>query len=149
MTELSKGTAVTDIQTNVAGDKKLYEAYYKSVNSLFDHLEFKNAITGIPSILVKPNLVNASPFPVTTSVILCEVIIDLIRTYTSSEIVIAEGCGDMAMETDEVFNILGYQELSLRKNIKLIWDFHNKLEENASIQQWLKVHMRPTLANAL
>ncbi len=63
-------------------------------------------------VMLKPNLVNASPHPVTTPPALCAAVISFVRHHTDATIVIAEGCGDAVLETGEIFNRLGYDRLS-------------------------------------
>lgn len=71
-------------------------------------------------VMLKPNLVNASPHPVTTPPALCEAVVTFVRRHTPAPVVIAEGCGDMAMETPEVFAALGYAALSRRLDVPLL-----------------------------
>ncbi len=72
-------------------------------------------------IIIKPNLTNSSPPPVTTSVIAAEAIYNYCKAHTKAEIVIGEGCG--TGRTPDVFDTLGYTDLSNRYGIKLI-DFN-------------------------
>ena len=71
-------------------------------------------------VMLKPNLVNGTPFPVTTAPALCEAVIAFVRRYTDAPIVIAEGCGDAALETPEVFARLGYVQLARQLAVQLI-----------------------------
>lgn len=71
-------------------------------------------------VMLKPNLVNDSPHPVTTPPELCEAVIAFVRKHTEAPIVIAEGCGDAGLETPEVFARLGYQTLARRMNVQLL-----------------------------
>lgn len=71
-------------------------------------------------ILIKPNLVNDSPHPVTTAPACCEALLYYIRACSDAEVVIAEGCGDAVLETSEVFANLGYEALSRRHNVSLL-----------------------------
>lgn len=75
-------------------------------------------------ILIKPNLVNASPHPVTTAPACCEALLELVLKWSSAEVVIAEGCGDASLETPEVFAALGYDRLSRKWNVPLM-DLNN------------------------
>lgn len=120
MTALFKDTAITDIDTRNKTRKELYQLYTRSIKKIFNQLEIEKTIVEKDAILLKPNLVNASPFPITTSVTLCEAIIDVLKSVTKASICIGEGCGDMSMETDEVYRILGYHEMCHRKKIPLV-----------------------------
>jgi uncharacterized protein (DUF362 family) len=71
-------------------------------------------------VMLKPNLINASPHPVTTPPALCAAVIAFVRRYTDAPIVIAEGCGDPHMETPEVFAQLGYQALAEELDVALM-----------------------------
>ena len=71
-------------------------------------------------ILIKPNLVNASPPPITFPVDLAEAIVVTIRQHCDAEIVIAEGCGERHLTTNQVFLELGYRHMAIRQNIELI-----------------------------
>ncbi len=71
-------------------------------------------------VMLKPNLVNASPHPVTTPPAFCAAVIHFIRRHTGAPIVIAEGCGDMALETPQVFAATGYTNLARDFDIGLI-----------------------------
>lgn len=71
-------------------------------------------------VMLKPNLVNASPHPVTASPRFCEAVIQSIRAYTDAPIVIAEGCGDACLDTHEVFGRLGFDALAQRCDVALM-----------------------------
>lgn len=71
-------------------------------------------------ILIKPNLVNDSPPPVTTPVAFVEALVSLLRSWTDAEICIAEGTGAAALTTAEVYRILGYSEMAERLNLCLV-----------------------------
>ncbi len=71
-------------------------------------------------VMLKPNLINASPHPVTTPWVFCEAVIDFVRRYSDAPIVIAEGCGDASLETPEVFASLGYAALAERLDVELL-----------------------------
>jgi len=72
-------------------------------------------------IIIKPNLTNSSPPPVTTSVAAAEAAYNYCKAHTKAEIVIAEGCG--TGKTPDVFEALGYTNLVNKYGLKLI-DFN-------------------------
>ena len=72
-------------------------------------------------IIIKPNLTNSSPPPVTTSVAAAEAIYNYCKFHTKAEIVIGEGCG--TGRTPDVFAKLGYTDLASKYGLKLI-DFN-------------------------
>ena len=71
-------------------------------------------------VMLKPNLINATPHPVTTPPFFCEAVIEAVRQYTDAPIVIAEGCGDATLETPDVFARLGYVSMSKRLEVSLL-----------------------------
>lgn len=71
-------------------------------------------------IVIKPNLVNASPPPVTLPVAFTEALVDAIRSATDAELVVAEGTGDRERDTEAIFRCHGYEELARRKGIPLV-----------------------------
>ncbi|MHC4631842.1 MAG: DUF362 domain-containing protein [Planctomycetota bacterium] len=72
-------------------------------------------------IIIKPNLTNSSPPPVTTSVVAAEAVYSYCKNHTKAEIIIGEGCG--TGRTPEVFAALGYTDLAQSYGIKLV-DFN-------------------------
>ncbi len=95
-------------------------SYGKSIKSALDAIDAHEHLASQPSILLKPNLINSSPPPITTPPECCVAIIDYIRKHANAEIVIAEGCGDAHMETSEVFELLGYKAVAEEYGISLI-----------------------------
>jgi len=95
-------------------------SYLESVRNALDRLGAQSVLTSQRAIMIKPNLVNGSPYPVTTPPECCEAIIEYIRSITNIPIVIAEGTGDASLETDDVFQILGYKHLSQKMDVPLI-----------------------------
>lgn len=71
-------------------------------------------------ILIKPNLINDSPPPVTVPVSAVEALITLIREWSGAEILIGEGVGSATLETPEVFQTLGYETMARHLDITLI-----------------------------
>ena len=72
-------------------------------------------------IILKPNLINSSPPPVTTSVRAIEAVYEYCRARTKARIIIAEGSG--SGRTHDVYAALGYTELAKRLGIELV-DFN-------------------------
>ena len=84
-------------------------------------LDLINAPATLPQqglIIIKPNLTNSSPPPVTTSVNAAEALYNYCKIHTNAEIVIADGCGSGT--TPHVFKTLGYTDLAERCDIELI-----------------------------
>jgi uncharacterized protein (DUF362 family) len=97
-----------------------FESYEKSIKNALDAISAHKQIAEQSAILIKPNLVNDSPHPITTSPESCEVIVEYIRRHSKGEIVIAEGCGDAHLETGEIFERLGYKEMAERQGVPLM-----------------------------
>lgn len=96
-----------------------FSDYDTSVFEALDHIHAGRLFAGQDKIIIKPNLVTDSPFPVTTSPRFCGAIIDYIRSHSEAAIVIAEGVGDPASETMEIFHTLGYTRLAEEKGTEL------------------------------
>lgn len=94
--------------------------YGAAVREAFAAASGAEAVAGDQPILLKPNLVNASPFPVTTHPDFVAAVIETIREHSSAPMVIAEGCGAMELETGEVFARLGYDCLADRYDVVLL-----------------------------
>jgi uncharacterized protein (DUF362 family) len=69
-------------------------------------------------IIIKPNLTNSSPPPVTTSVDAAEAVYDYCKAHTEAEIAIGEGCGSGV--TADIFAALGYVDLADKHALQLI-----------------------------
>jgi len=100
--------------------KIAFLSYDESVKKAFDVIQADDVFSRQSSILIKPNLVNASPHPVTTPAECCEAIVRYIRSCSNAKIVIAEGCGDASLETFEIFNRLGYTHIAEKYGVALI-----------------------------
>ena len=95
-------------------------SYKKSIKSCLDAINAPEHLARQKAIMIKPNLVNSSPHPITTAPECCESIIEYIQNCSKAKIVIAEGCGAADQETAEVFEILGYRILADKFDIPLI-----------------------------
>jgi len=113
-------------------------------NSITKALDLVGAAGRLPQqglIIIKPNLTNSSPPPVTTSVAAAEAVYNYCKAHTKAEIAIGEGCGEG--KTADVFAKLGYAELAKKYGIRLL-DF-NEAEtavlENRDALQIKQFHM--------
>ena len=97
-----------------------FSSFARSVPEVLDAIGAAGALARQRRILLKPNLVCATPPPVTTPVELCAAVIDYVRAVSAAEIVIAEGCGDARRETGELFSTLGYADLARRTAVALV-----------------------------
>jgi uncharacterized protein (DUF362 family) len=94
--------------------------YAESIPAALDAIGADRILARQPAVMIKPNLVNAAPFPVTTAVACCAAIVDYVQACSSAKIVIAEGCGDAVLDTDTIFRQLRYDRLAAAKGLDLI-----------------------------
>ncbi|MCP3945142.1 MAG: DUF362 domain-containing protein [Desulfobacteraceae bacterium] len=98
----------------------IYENYKDSVAKAFDKIDAGKTLALEKRIIIKPNLVNASSFPVTTRAECCAAIIEYIRACSKAQIIIAEGCADPGYETCEIYEILGYTKIAEKYDVTLL-----------------------------
>lgn len=99
---------------------KEFESYEISVPEILDAIDAPRLFSAQDTILIKPNIVNGSPFPVTSSPKFCKPVIDYIQACSSAKIIIAEGCGDNVNDTPQLFSQLGFDTLAHEHDIELI-----------------------------
>jgi uncharacterized protein (DUF362 family) len=97
-----------------------FESYEVSVAAVLDAVGAPAMFEGRGTVLIKPNLINDSPPPVTTPVACCESIVTYIRRHSSARIIVGEGCGSSTLETPEVFEALGYSDMAVRLGVELL-----------------------------
>ena len=97
-----------------------FVSYSESVPKALDAIGAGKALKQQTAVLVKPNLINASPFPITTAAQCVEAVIEYVRSCSEAVVVVGEGCGDPKLETDQVFDRLGYRELARRQAVELV-----------------------------
>jgi uncharacterized protein (DUF362 family) len=109
--------------------------YRRSIARALDLVGAANHLPQQGLIIVKPNLTNSSPPPVTTSVDAAEAVYDYCKAHTKAEIAVGDGCGSGV--TADVFAALGYTALAERRGIRLI-DFNDAettvLEDKDALQ---------------
>jgi len=118
-----------------------FAGYEHSVAQALDVIGAGDRLPAQGLIILKPNLTNSSPPPVTTSVRAVEAVYRYCRAHTGAEIVVGEGVG--SGRTHEVFAALGYTEFARREGLRLV-DF-NEAEtvelENSQALQWQRFHL--------
>ncbi len=118
--------------------------YRTSIARALDLIDAPSRLPQHGLIIIKPNLTNSSPPPVTTSVAAAEATYNYCKAHTKAEIVIGEGCG--TGKTPDVFEALGYTDLANKYGLKLI-DFNEAstivLENDDAFQ--LKQFFMPTI----
>lgn len=97
-----------------------FTAYSESVPRALDKIGAQKVLSRQTAILIKPNLVNDAPHPVTTHPACCAAIIGYIRSFSDVDIIIAEGTGDAGKKTPAVFTALGYDAVSAQTDVPLL-----------------------------
>lgn len=95
-----------------------FVSYETSVGEALESIQAAETLGHQRRIILKPNLVQASPHPVTTPPECVAAVIEYCRAHTRAEILIAEGSG--GGDTLEVFESLGYAELSRQYRVLLV-----------------------------
>lgn len=95
-----------------------FEDYSRSIPQALDGIGAAPVLSQQAKIILKPNVVNASPFPVTTPPACVEAVARYCRTHSKGELVIAEGCG--GLDTGKAFRKLGYTALAKELDVPLI-----------------------------
>jgi len=121
--------------------KVQFAGYEHSIPQALDLIGAARCLPRDGLIILKPNLTNSAPPPVTTSVQALEAVYRYCRAHTDAEIIIGEGAG--SGRTCDVFAALGYTDLARREGIRLV-DF-NEAEtvalENPDALQLKKFHL--------
>jgi uncharacterized protein (DUF362 family) len=99
-------------------------SYKKSVPALMELLGAARVLGEQKRVVIKPNLVNTSPPPITTPFQLVGAIVEYVKSVSNAEIVIAEGCGAPLYHTDRPYRKLGYTELA-RSNGTVLVDLNH------------------------
>jgi uncharacterized protein (DUF362 family) len=97
-----------------------FVSFNTTIPALLDTLSVHRRVADEKSIVIKPNCITASPFPVTTDPACCEAIIRYLQRHTGAKIFIAEGCGAPQYTTRYVFDNLGFTAMAKRCNVRLI-----------------------------
>ncbi len=96
--------------------------YETSIRKALDLIGAAESLPQDGLIIIKPNLTNSSPPPVTTSVEAAEAVYKYCRDHTKADIAIGEGAG--SGRTCDVYGALGYVDMAHRHHIELI-DFNS------------------------
>lgn len=95
-------------------------SYEETIPALLTSIGAPDVLRNQRRILIKPNLVNESPPPVTLPVEACAALVRACRQGSRGEIIIAEGTGEKHLTTGEVFAIHGYDRLAKEEGIELV-----------------------------
>jgi uncharacterized protein (DUF362 family) len=97
-----------------------FVSYSESLPPLLDRIGAREVLAEQQRILLKPNLVNRSPFPVTLPVAAMAVLVDYVQSCSKAELLIGEGTGEVDVTSFEVLRHHGYETLAREKGIKLV-----------------------------
>ena len=121
-----------------------FSDWQQCVSPLLDATLLLDALHGKERILIKPNLVEVLPPPITTPAPLVAALIEYLQEKApSSKIIIAEGCGSKDYDTIRSFEELGYVDLARRYGVELL-DL-NLAElvtvSNPQCSRWSQMHL--------
>ncbi|WP_429886460.1 DUF362 domain-containing protein [Geoalkalibacter halelectricus] len=122
-----------------------------SVARLLDAAGLAEQLSGRRTVLLKPNLVEASNPPITTPVALTAAVVDYILTHhPEMRLIIGEGCGSLDYETQHCFDSLGYTELAEEQGVELLDLNCAPLEQlkNPRCRRWPQMHLPTVLFDA-
>ncbi len=97
-----------------------FNSYKESVPALMEVLGADRILADQKKVVIKPNLVNTSPPPITTPVQLVAAIADYVKSVSNAETIIAEGCGAPLYNTHRPFRKLGYSDLARSNGMALV-----------------------------
>lgn len=93
----------------------------RDLYSLLEATLLVEELPGQGRILIKPNLVEPLPPPITTPVELIAALVEYLQEKVPrAEIIIGEGCGSKDYDTNRSFAELGYLDLSRRYGVELL-----------------------------
>ena len=122
--------------------------YQRSIAKALDLIGAGEKLPQDGLIIIKPNLTNSSPPPVTTSVHAVEAVYKYSKAHTKAKIAIGDGCG--SGKTPNIYKTLGYTELAKKYGIELL-DF-NEAEtvtlENKKAFQLKSFHIPKIVSDA-
>jgi len=95
------------------------------------------------TVLIKPNLVEALAPPITTPGELVAALVAQLKRITAATIIIGEGSGAMAYETNRAFDELGYTDMARQYDVELV-DLNNEelvRLENKACRRWPEIYL--------
>ena len=92
--------------------------YSYAVTKALNEVNATSAFTGFDRVIVKPNMVNNSPPPITTDVRCVMAVIQYLKERLEVEIVVAEGSGEGS--TLGNFKLNGYEQITKKFGVELV-----------------------------
>ena len=128
-----------------------YRGYEHTVRACLDRIGAGRVLRRRRLIWIKPNLINDSPFPVTSDPEMIRAVIEYVLENSRARIIIAEGCGDSGMETREVFESLGYDRLAGEYGVELADLNHEPLKRlrNPELQVLPEIYLPKRLFSGM
>ena len=109
------------------------ENWQDAINRLLAAAKLAEMLEDRQRVLIKPNLVEALPPPITTPVQLVESVVHWLRRHAPHlEIVIGEGTGSISYDTFHCFSTLGYTRMAGDLGLELV-DL-NSLEQTRKVR---------------
>lgn len=91
------------------------------VARLLEKSGLRKRLQDVAQILIKPNLVEPQPPPVTTPVALVAAVVDYLQQHVpGARLLVGEGCGSQTHDTFFIFQELGYVEMAAARGIELV-----------------------------
>jgi len=97
-----------------------FVSYAQSVAEALNKIGSGEVLNRQKAVLIKPNLVDSLPPPITTPVECIEALIGYVRSVSAAEVIVAEGCGSASHDTGRCFRDLGYESMAKRLGVRLV-----------------------------
>ena len=117
--------------------KVRFTSYERSICEALDLIDASVRLPQAGLIIIKPNLTNSSPPPVTTPVEAVWAVYKYCELHSKARVVIGEGTG--SGKTHDVFNALGYSDFAEKHKIGLI-DFNE--EDTVVLEREDTMHLK-------
>lgn len=92
--------------------------YSYAVTKALNEVNATSAFTGFDRVIVKPNMVNNSPPPITTDVRCVMAVVQYLKERLEVEIVVAEGSGEGSTLVN--FKLNGYEQITKKFGVELV-----------------------------
>jgi len=122
----------------------IFHSWRESVPLLLDATGLAERLAEEKRVLLKPNLVEPLPPPITTPVELIETLADyILAKQPHLEIIIGEGCGSSTKNTMQVFETLGYSKLAQMKGLHFLDLNEAPLvhKQNSDCSRWPEMYL--------
>lgn len=95
--------------------------FHSAIERILTAAKLRDVLVEQQTVILKPNLIEASKPPITTSVALVDAIVDWLQgNCPHLKITIAEGNGVTEYDTFHCYDALGYTKLAEKKNLELV-----------------------------